>query len=62
MLKIILIVLMVLLSIATALCLVATQAGDNSDARATAGIFYIPAIVFGVLDAIVFLIWWFGTK
>jgi len=47
-----------LLTVATLLCLLGAQGGDNVDARATAGLLYIPAIIFGVIDAsVIFAMW-----
>ena len=55
--KIILISLIVILSLVTGGLLIGAQAGDNIDARATAGLLYIPALFFGFIDAIAVIVY-----
>jgi hypothetical protein len=56
---------MILKTFAVAFALIAlgffwlAHAGDNSDARALAGIFYIPAGIFGAIDV---LLWIFALR
>lgn len=46
----------VILLLLTVGCVFVAHTGDNSDARALAGIFYLPAIAFGVIDGALWLI------
>lgn len=46
----------VIMAIMTIVCLLLAQAGDNSDAKALAGIFYFPAIFFGVTDIVLWIV------
>lgn len=45
----------ILVGLFAALCLGMAMSGDNPDAKAIAGIFYIPAAIFGLIDAVLWL-------
>ncbi len=45
----------VLFALLVIACVFVAQAGDNTDSRAMATIFYIPAIAFGVIDLILWI-------
>jgi len=45
------------LTLLTLFFIACAQGGDNTDARALAGLFYFPAMFFGLIDAILIGLW-----
>lgn len=54
--KLFLDILMVVFTVLTIVCLGVAQMGDNQDAKALAGMSYLPAMLFGALDALVLIV------